>query len=128
LVSCPLSSGPRRLSLVLVQQWVDWDAETPARLSGRGTLTSSRTWNNRARPLTGDYNWVTDFFGAFSIAHPRERRDYFLWLGVDIIEFESGWFILALEDYHQFRWALTLVDGEWPEVDAWRQEFLRRPL
>jgi hypothetical protein len=102
--------------------------ETPARLSGRGTLVSSWTWRNCANPPSGDYSWITEFLGAFAIAQPPHRRDHFLWLGVDIIEFDSGWFILALEDYHQFKWALELVDGEWAQVAEWHERFLRYPL
>jgi hypothetical protein len=112
----------------LVQQWVDWDVEAPARLSGRRTLTSLRSWNNHTRPSSGNYHWITEFLCTLSIAHPHKRHDYFLWLGVDIIKFESRWFIPALEDYHQFWWALHLVNGWWPEVNAWHQEFLWRPL
>jgi hypothetical protein len=49
-------------------------------------------------------------------------------MGMDIIEFDSGWFILALKDYHQFEWALELVDGKWAQVVEWRERFLRFPL
>jgi hypothetical protein len=89
---------------------------------------SSRNWRTRANPPSGNYYWITEFLGAFSIAQPPARRDHFLWLGVDIIEFSSGWFILALEDYHQFKWVLELIDGEWAEVAEWCTKFLWFPL
>jgi hypothetical protein len=88
----------------------------------------SQNWQTRTNPPSGNYHWITEWLGAFSIAQPPTRRDHFLWLGVDIIEFASGWFILALEDYHQFEWVLELIDGEWAEVAEWRAKFLRFPL
>jgi hypothetical protein len=97
-------------------------------LSGCGTLVSSRNWRTHANPPSGNYHWITEFLSAFSITQPPTRRDHFLWLGVNIIEFASGWFILTLEDYHQFEWVLELVDGEWAEVVEWRAKFLWFPL
>jgi hypothetical protein len=88
---------------------------------------SSRNWRTRANPPSGNYHWITKFFGTFSIAQPPIWRDHFLWLGVDIIEFSSEWFILAFKDY-QFEWVLELLDMEWAEVAEWREKFLQFPL
>ena len=97
----------------------------PANLQGRTTLVRAI---NPIRSVDGNYAWWPEYLGVFSIAQPPSRREFYLTMGMDILVFPSGWFVLALEDYSQWSWALQVLKHNWPEVQEWRERFLERPL
>jgi hypothetical protein len=89
----------------IVQDWIDWNTETPGLFQGPSTLVLAPISTDSQTHLTEDWmTWVPAYLGAFSITQPPHHHHAFLQLGLDIIRFESGWFVLALEDCKQFEW------------------------
>jgi hypothetical protein len=107
---------------VEVQDWVDWQADTPAQLRGPTRLVIGAEQESRR------WEWHSEYMGVFSFAQPPSRRKVFIQLGFDILVFPSGWFILALEDFPQASWALQVVERNWIQANEWRTRFLSRPL
>jgi hypothetical protein len=105
-----------------VQEWIDWQDDTPAQLQGQSRLVFGVYEEDR------EWTWYPEYLGVFSVAQPPSRRPVFIQLGFDLLVFPSGWFMLALEDYPQASWALQVLERNWIQAEEWRLRFLRRPL